>query len=318
MSTRTTDFPTTLKPTLHDVFEVTWNDALSQYSKVFDVKTSMDNYEDELQYQGPDTIPSSSEGGVYERVEIENVRSKRYTWGIYKGEVKITREMLDDTKYNQVVDAVKQLARASTRTIERMAAAFFYNGLSGSELSPDGVAVFHDSHPLLNPLGDNPSLCSNLGTGQLSNLNIRRARTLGRRTRDEHGSLAPCHFTQLIVPPDLEDEAHAQKESSLNPDNAENAKNVSGMRGIKDIVVLDFLAEAPANSSTMFFMRDPKMARNKFFWRVKPERSILRDTATNDYLYRVYFRCGLGASDWRGLFGSTGAGTTSALGATIR
>jgi hypothetical protein len=315
--TRTTDFPTALKDTLHDVFEVTWNESNEQYSKVFDVNTSLDAYEDVLQVQGPDEIPLSTEGGVFERIDIENVRSKRYTHLNYKGEVKITREAIDDLKYNKCVDAVKKLSVASTRTIERLGASFFINGLTGAELSPDLLSVFHDAHTLNNPLSGNPSVCSNLGTGTLSNANIRAARVIGRRTRDEHGSLAPSVFTQLILPPDLEDEGNVQKMSELNPDNADHGKNVSGMK-VKDIQILDFLAEAAANSSTAWFMRDPQTARNKFWWRKRPERQILRDPNSNDFLYRVYFRCSVGCDDWRGLFASTGTGSADSLGATKR
>lgn len=317
MATRTTDFPTALKDTLFDVFDVSIKENMNQYSKVFDMNTSSDNYEDILQFQGPDEIASVAEGGPFERVEVENVRSKRYSWLIYKGERKITREALDDLKYNQIIDAVKQLARASNRTIERLAASFFYGGLSGAELTPDGVAVFHDSHPLANPIAGNPSYNSNKGTGKLSSVNIKQARILGRRNRDEHGSLSPVHLTQLIVPPDLDDDAVIQKVSELNPDNAENAKNVVG-KGIKEVVVLDFLAEAPANSTTSWYLRDPEMARNKFFWRNKIERSVARDESTGDYLYRVYFRCGVGADHYAGLFGSDGSGSETALGATVR
>ncbi len=304
MTVKTTDFPPALKSTLHDVFEASWKKRQDQYSRVFDVETSFDAYEDELQIQGPDEIPVATEGSVFERVEIENVRSKRYTHAIYKGEVKITREALDDIKYGKITDAVAKLAIAGFRTVERIGAAFFYNGLIGSELSPDGAAVF-GTHNLSNPLPGRPTTDSNAGTGRLGSTNIRAARADGRKTLDEHGSLAPYYLTQLLVGPDLEDEAYVQKGSDQKPGTTNNDDNYTG-RQIKDIVVLDFLAEAPNYSDSMWFLRDPDMARNKFFWRVKPERKLIQEEASGDWLYRLYFRCSAGCSDWRGLWASTG------------
>lgn len=284
---------------------------MEQYSKVFNIETMVDAYEDVLQIQGPDSIPVSSEGAVFERVEIENVRSKRITPLIYKAEVKITREMLDDTKYKQCTDAVGKLATAATRTIERIGANFFANGFS-SVTSPDGDSVFNTAHDLSNALAGNSNTCSNRGTGTLSDDNISAARTLGRKTLDEHGSIAPAMLSQLIIPPDLEDQAEMLMTSKLRPESADNGENVRGRR-IKEIQVLDFLSEADNYATTMWFLRDPEVARNVFMWRKRPERSVARDPGSDDFLYRIYFRCVADCEDWRGLFGSTGTGTATAL-----
>jgi len=318
MSTKTTDFLPTLKATLHDVFESTWNKP-TEYDKCFDVEDSRDAYEDELQIQGPDSVPQAAEGSVFEQLEIENVRSKRFTHLIYKAQIKVTKEAIADIKYKQCVDAVKKLAVAGQRTIERVAVAVLINGLNGSETTPDGLPLFSTAHVLSNPLNGAAATASNRAAadGQLSITNVRNMRTLGMKTVDEHGSLAPCMFGRLIVPPDLEDEAHAIKESALKPGlytgvGGVNDKNTTGPK-IEDITRLTFLAENPANASTQWFMRDDEVARNKVFWRVRPEKSFLREETSDDYVYRLYFRMSAGASDWRGLYGSMGTGATTAL-----
>lgn len=312
MSTKSTDFPTALKNTLHDVFEATWTDEGLQCEKVFDVETSTDAYEDELQIQGPDSIPLSSEGAVFERVEIENIRSKRFTHVIYKGEIKVTREALDDVKYKQCTNAVKKLAEAGVRTIEQAGAANLYNMFT-SELSPDGVSVFNAAHPLNNPLATAPSTTGrNLGTGTLSGPNIGAARILGRKTPDEHGSPTPFQLRQLIVGPDLEDVSEAIKGTSQVLGSNNNDRNIPGSK-IDEIVVLDYLAGAPTNPDKLWILRDKKKARNKMFWRVKPERKLVQEEGSGDWLYRLYFRLSFGSSDWRGLFGSDGSGNATAL-----
>lgn len=314
MSTKTTDFPSSLKSTLFDCWNIKFNGEDAQYKKVFKVEKSSDNYEDFLQFQGPDTIPASAEGQVYERIELESARSKRYVHGVYKGEMKITREMLDDCKYRMIVDGAEHIAEAVARTVDSVATAFFYNGLTGGELAPDGLSVFNSTHALVNALAGKMQSGRNIGTGQLTVANVRAARTLGRKTPDEHGSVTPYKLTQLIVPADLEDEAHVIKESALRPGSSAplNDKNVTGNK-IEEIVVLDYLADAPNNASTAWFMRDPKRARNRFFWRVEPEKKIVKDEASDDFLFRCYMRFSLGCDDWRGIFGSDGTGSATAL-----
>lgn len=315
MALKTADIAATLKPTLYDLFDASWdeNAKKSQYSQFCKVEDSQDAYEDILQYQGPDSIPQAAEGSVFERIEIDNVRSKRFTHLIYKAEIKITKEALMDTKYRQIADAVKMLSRAGSRTIERLAAGVLYNALpGGSELSPDGVTAFNGTHSFSNPLAGNPTSGSNAGTGQLTTAVVRLMRAEGRKTRDEHGSLAPVNLTRLIVPPDLEDEANVLKESALRPGTTNNDKNITGS-GIKEIVVADFLAEAPANASTMWFMQDPDAHRLMMFWRQRPQRAMLHEEASDDHLFRLYFRCSFGYADWRGIYASTGTGSTSAL-----
>lgn len=316
MATYTSDFPSALKDTLLDAWQVAFDGEDAQYKKVFNVRESNDNYETMLQFQGPDTIPESAEGQVFERVEIESVREKTFYWVIYKGEVKITREALDDNKYQKIVDGASHIGSAVARTIDTVGAAFFYNGLSGAEMTPDSKAVFAADHTLSNPLPGAPASSGrNLGTGTLSVDNIRKARVLGRKTPDEHGSVSPYELSQLIIPADLEDAADVIRESMLKPGTANNDKNITGPK-IKEVVVLDYLANAPSNAATQWFLRDPRAnkSRNMFFWRVKPEKKIVRDDASDDYLFRCYMRFGIGAADWRGLFGSTGAsGSDSVL-----
>lgn len=313
MALNTAAIAATLKPTLFDLFDVSWeeNEKNAQYKQFCKVENSSDAYEDIMQYQGPDSIPEAAEGGVFERINIETGNTKRFTHLIYKAEIKITREALADTKYRQITDAVKMLATAGARTVERIAAGALFNGFS-SEQSPDGVSAFNASHSFANPLSGNPTSGSNLATGTLSTANVRSMRVAGRKTRDEHGSLAPVELSRLIVPPDLEDEAMVLKESALRPGTANNDKNVTGS-GIREIVVADFLAEAPSNAATQWFMQDPNKHRLMLFWRERPKRTMHIEEASEDHLFRLYFRCSVGYADWRGNYGSTGTGSASSL-----
>lgn len=307
VTTSTYTFPVGLKEDLDDVFERSFKPKGGyQFEKVFRVEDTDDAYEDDVLIQMPDEVAQVSEGGMFARIDIENVRSKRYLMSTYKSEIKITQEALEDLKYKKMVAAAEGLGKAMRRTLERSCAAFFYNGFT-SEQSPDAVSVFNDSHTLSNVLPGAPfSVGDNKLTGVLNASNLKTARTLMHKTPDEHGSLAPCFPNQLIVTPALEWVGKQLKTSANEPGTANNDKNVAA-DGI-ELIVLSFLAEAASNADTMWFLRDSEMAMNKFYWRIKPEKEVVREEATGDYLYRIRFRFSRGCSDWRGLVGSTGAG----------
>lgn len=302
-------FPNGLKKDLDEVFDVHFDQMGEQYKEVFRMEETEDAYEDDLQIQLPDEVSEASEGGMYPRVEIENVRAKRYIMSTHKAEIKLTREALEDLKFKKMFDAAEGLAVAMKRTVERKAASFFYNGFS-SELAPDGVSVFNDNHVLSNPLPGAPFSVgdNNLGALALNATNLKAGLTLARKTPDEHGSVAPYMPDQLIVCPDLEWIAYqlTNPVQGFEPGTANRDANAVSKRGLKP-VVLDFLAEAPNNSTTMWFLRDSKAAKNKFFWRVRPQKDVIIEEATGDYLYRVRFRISRGCSDWRGLYGAQGA-----------
>jgi hypothetical protein len=295
------------KPILNDLFDTAWNGKDEVYSKICKVEESGDAYEKDLQMQSPSEISEANEGGMYQRVEIENVRTKTYTHLLYKGEIKISREVQEDSKYKQIYDAVKMLGVAAKRTVERKVAAAMYNGFT-SELSPDGGAVF-SSHTLDNPLSGRPTTFSNLGTGVLNAANLKARITNGYKTLDEHGDLTPKHLSHLVVPSALSFTAQQLKApaSAGEPGTANNDQNVvSG--AISKVTVSHFLSEAASNADTAWFLLDPDEHMFKFFWRVKPMTELLEEEATGDKLFRVRFRFSVGFSDYRGVDGNTGAG----------
>ncbi len=114
---RIADWADAQKPILHKVFDVAWDNEDTTYDKCIKVEESGDAYETDLQMQSPDEIAESTEGGMYTRVEVENIRKQTYTHSVFKGEIKITTEMVEDGKYRLIYDGVKHLARAASRTV---------------------------------------------------------------------------------------------------------------------------------------------------------------------------------------------------------
>jgi hypothetical protein len=305
MTLKASDFVTAQKETLFNVFDAAWDGMGETYSKICKVEESSDAYEDDLQIQSPDVVEESVEGGMYNRLEVENIRSKRYTHSIFKAELKITKEAIEDLKYKQIVDAVKHLGRAAKRTVEKSVAAAMHNGFT-SETSADGSAAF-SSHTLDNPLPGRPTTFSNLGTARLTPTALKARRTNGYKTLDEHGSISPRDLRLLVVPSALAFDAEqiVNFPNEDEPGSANHGKNV-GARGMK-LVVSHWLSEAASNADTQWYLFDPDEHQFRFFWRVKPQQELVAEEATGDALYRIRFRFSRGFSDYRGADGNTGA-----------
>lgn len=299
-----TDWADTQKPILHELFDTAWDGESTSYDKCCKVEESSDAYEVDLQMQSPDEIAESTEGGMYTRVEVENIRKQTYIHSLFKGEIKITQEMIEDGKYRLIYNGVKHLARAAARTVERRVAQALYNAFS-STTSPDGQPVFA-SHTLANPLAGRPTTFANNFTGKLTAPNLKTMRIAGRKTLDEHGSISPRKYKKLIVPSALEyaaDQLMAPA-SAGEPGTANNDQNVAG-KGMQ-VVVNDWLEEAPTNADTTFYLQDPDEHQFMFFWRVKPQQNKVIEESSGDLLYRVRMRFSVGYSDYRGMAASIG------------
>lgn len=292
-----------LKLGLDKVFDAAFYEDDWQFEDVYDMDSTEDGFVDDFQIQTPDAIDVVGEGGAYTRVDIEAVRTVRYTIFTLKTEMKITKEAEEDLKYKPLKDGAKALGIAMHRTIERLAAQNLCNGFS-SVTSPDGVSLFNTAHPLYNPLGGKPTTMSNRSQLRLNAVNLGLRRVAGRKQLDEHGSPSPAKFNQLIVGPDLMYTAEQLIEGIEEPGTANRNKNVTN-RGLK-LYVLDYFQEAAQYASGLWILRDSKLAKNRCIWRKKPESSIAIDGPTGDPLYRQRCRLVFGHSDYRGLDGNTG------------
>lgn len=241
----------------------------------------------------------SAEGAPVQYEDLTPGATHTYTTKPWDKGSQITREALDDELYGQWKDMAKELGRTARITVEEEAASLFNNGFSAdSTRNYDSVALFSASHPAYGPAG---STQSNLGASlALSDANLKTGRLAVRKMTNENGQKISADPDQLIVPDDLETVALELTMSALNPSNADNAVNT--LKGRFKVIVWGYLT-----STTAWFLRDSSIAKNKFFWRVKPEFGSETDFDTGNLKYKGYMRFEYGYSNWRGLWGTAGA-----------
>ena len=299
------NFGKLLYPGLRKIFFETYDEIPEQYSKIFNVQTSNSATETdhgmgafgewEERTSEIDTVAYAkiSDGGDV------TYRHKAFTKGFMIG-----RELYDDEKYGQMKKMAKALARAGRAKVERDAITVLtkgFKGESGAFKGRDGLELFHDAHTLV----DSEKTCSNLMTGVLNEVNLKRAIQMMGQQLDEAGGLIQMKATKLIVPPALEDTARRLLHSTQLPGTELNDTN-EYLKDRLQIVVMDYLAEVAGGSDTMWFLQDGSRHELNFFWRIKPEFKNEEDFDTFVAKYRGYMRYSYGFSDWRGMVGSKG------------
>lgn len=290
-----------LEPVLKEVFHEEYNLGGEQYSQYWDVQNSSKAKETVQEIVMPSEVPQISEGGMYARTELKLGRSKTFVHATYKLELVQTEEIQEDNLYESALDVMKALAVTVKRTIEKLAATTFSNGLL-SKIGEDGVPIFAPNHPVLYPTGTNPTTWGNVLAAQpFSSAGVKKLKTLMKKQRDERGNLAPHVMNQLIVPSDIGEEAMEMYGSRGTYDRADLAKNQAA-EGLMKPIVVDHLSDASHSwTQSAYFGRDTRLAKNIFFWRVRPEYKTIFEEATGNMIQRVRFRCSLDIVNPRGL-----------------
>lgn len=299
------NFGKLLEPGLRKIFFETYDELPEQYARIYNVDTStkarehdwgMGAFGDwEKRTSQFDTVAYKKLSPGLDRVYIHEA----FTQGFM-----ITREMYDDDQYRQMEKMPKAMARSGRAKVEKDAMIPLLQGFDKlTRPIYDGEALFSATHPLLDAGGKTGS---NLATGVLNDVNLKKALQLMRETPDEAGNLAQFKATKLIIPPALEDQAmrllHSAQISGTELNDTNKFLKQSGL----EIVVLDYLGAAAGGSDTHWFLQDGSRHELNFFWRVRPE--FKWDESFDDFVakYRGYMRYSFGVSDWRGLIGSEG------------
>lgn len=299
------NFGKLLYPGLRKIFFETYDEIPEQYSKIFNVQNSTSATEtDHGMGAFGEWEERTSELDTVAYAKISDGGDVTYKHKAFTKGFMIGRELYDDEKYGQMKKMAKALARAGRAKVERDAITVLtkgFKGETGAFKGRDGLELFHDAHTLV----DSEKTCSNLMTGVLNEVNLKKAIQMMGQQLDEAGGLIQMKATKLIVPPALEDTARRLLHSTQLPGTELNDTN-EYLKDRLQIVVMDYLAEVAGGSDTMWFLQDGSRHELNFFWRIKPEFKNEEDFDTFVAKYRGYMRYSYGFSDWRGMVGSKG------------
>ena len=118
------------------------------YPKWMDVKSMADNYVIDQEVAGSLLLQQKAEGANAEVGSIQEGYEKRYIARTYALHLHIAEESLEDSKYEQYINAAKRLTRSGYKTQDFDATNVIIRSTSSTYTGGDGVSLGSASHTL--------------------------------------------------------------------------------------------------------------------------------------------------------------------------
>lgn len=300
MAANRPSFADLLTPGFREIFDDRYNEEPLVMDSVFHVNTSVKDTEKDSAITGFGLAVQTAEGAPIDYEDPLQMYDTTYTHLKYTKGFKVTREMYEDDLYGVMKKKPASLGKAMRRTAENQASLIFINGFSTSYLGADGLPLFSTVHAR----SDGGTAQSNASSTSLSfsETNLETARIAVRRQKDDKGQIISVNPDTLVVPLELEKQAHLIVDSIQRSGTTDNDANFN--KGMFKIIPWEYLT-----STTAWFLIDASEHELNWFWREKP---LFKSDELFDTEYAVYkstMRLSRGWSDWRGVWGSKGDGT---------
>ena len=289
-----------LEPGLRQIFDDKYEEMKEVFSSIFHVDSSTHDVERDSAITGFSLLEETTEGGAIQYEDPVQMYDVSYVHKKYTKGFKVSEELMEDDRYSVIKKKPAALARACRRTTESLAATMFNNAFS-SGTGGDAKYLASVSHPR----ADGGTAQSNAsGSGiTLTEANLNTALLAMRSQLDDKGMKIGMKADTIIVPPALEKTANILLNSTLRSGTADNDANY--YKGLLKVVSWDWLS-----SSTAWFLLDSSQHELNWFWRIKPEFKQDNSFDTGMALFKARMRNSVGWSDWRGVWGSKGDGTS--------
>jgi phage major head subunit gpT-like protein len=216
------------------------------------------------------------------------------TFDPFAVEIVMSREQVDDAKYNEVENMVRDAGHAGRDTVEAESVKLIDNAFTVNQY--DGVPLFSNAHP---NRGDGGGTQSNLATGALTDANLKAGIVLFRKQKDDNGKKIYYRPYKLLVHQAQQFTTATILQSAQTSGTANNDKNTLPNL---ELVISDFMS-----SETAWILLG-KRHQLKHYWRVKPEFKREKEMRANgSWAWQGYFRHATAVENWRQTVGSTGA-----------
>ena len=226
---------------------------------------------------------------------------KTYTHLKYSKGFKVSLELYEDDLYNIMNKRPAALGKSMGRTAEDQASLVLRRAFNASYLGADSEELCSTSHDRSDG-GTAQSNASSTGI-TLTEANLETAVNAMRDQLDDKGQVINVYPTMLIIPIELDKDAHEIVDSERRQGTADNDLNF--WKGKFDIVPWIYLT-----SATAWFLLDSSVHQLNWFWRRQPRFASDELFDTEYAVYKSTMRLSRGWSDWRGVWGSQGDGAS--------
>lgn len=293
------EFNDAMSPTFNEIFNTSLNFGpyADQYMELFNMKSSIYQYESGSYVSGFGPIVEKAEGASSTYDVIIEGLDKRYTHKTYSLAYRISQEMIEDERYGIINELPEALGRSMKHTINVDGANLYNNGFSNSFLDgADGLELFSSVHPLLDGTTQRNELSS---TADLTYTSLKQALIDIGNTTDDRGNLLQLMPTKLVVA--AEGDWDAQQLLKTSSGFQTGASDFNPAAGSLQLVVNNFLTDPDA----WFIICEGH--RVNWYWRIKPSHGNGNDFDTDDSKFKTRARWSRGWDYPFGVFGVEGA-----------
>jgi len=292
--------PKALWPGVYAWFGAKYDEHGDQNSKLFDFKTSTQNYEELVEQTGFGLAPVKAEGSSVDYDAHAQGTTNRGTNKAYALGYIVTREEQADNLYESVSMQRSGSLAFSMATTRNIVGANVYNrAWNTSYTIGDGKELLATNHlSLSGDMSNELATAADLSEASLEDLTIQIMDA--KNARGLQIALQPkC----LIVPTALVYDAQRILKSTLRVDSANNDLNaLKSLSVIPDVYVNNYLTDSDA-----WFVRTNAPSGLCWFDREPVQFTKDEDFDTDNAKAKAYMRFMTLVGDWRGLYGSPGA-----------
>ncbi len=296
----TGNHPKALWPGVASWFGNQYDQHDKQYTKLFETKTSSQNFEEIVQTTGFGLAPVKPEGSSTAYDSHTQGYVSRFTNVAYSLGYIVTREELADNLYEKVsMRRAGSLAFSMAQTRENVGANVYNRVTNNSFLGGDGVSLGSTAHPSVSGNQSNIlAAAADLSEASLEDLTIQIM-----NATDPKGLKISLRNKSLIVPTALVYDSNRILKSNLRQGTADNDTNALKLLGaIPEIVINNYLTD-----TDQWFIRTNAPDSLCWFDRELPEFTKDEDFDTDNAKAKGYMRFIPFWAEWRGLYSSAGA-----------
>ncbi len=279
---------------IDETFFEAWDEEPEEWSKYLRDEKSNQHNETYQSYAGTQNwqVKNEMQNANQDTFELADLIVTEHT--PYGVEIIMSREMIDDSKYDEVMDMTRDAGHAGRNTVETNSAAVLDNAFTTAQY--DGKAMCANDHPYAKTGLSGTQ--SNLATGAISDENIKNGLKLFNTLNDEAGKRIRMRPDKFITHANNQWDVATIFQSSLRAGTGNNDKNV--------LPNLEFVFSTFMDSETAWFLQS-KQHKMIHFFRVRPEfvkRKYMNPNGSQSW--DGYFRESTTVRNWRGIVGSTG------------
>ena len=294
-----------LVPGLNAIFGMEYGEVADELTPLFETENSDRAFEEEVLFTGFGSAPVKYEGAAVTYDNAQESYTARYTAETIALAFSVTEEAMEDNLYDTFSKLrARGLARAMGNTKQVKGADVFNNSFNSSYAGGDGVELCSAAHPIVGG-GTQSNLIGSGGTVDLAEASLEAGLVSVQTCKDDRNILIGSNAVSLHIAPGEQFAADRILNSPYRVGTADNDINAVNHQGL---VPNGYFVNKRFSDADRWFLKTDVPNGAKHFVRAPLSTKMEPDFDTGNLRYKARERYSFGWSDWRGYFGSTGAG----------